>query len=744
MRRTGVTRYSTALTLAGLVVAGAGFIWYDRLHATTDELEARRQNVFRAFHRERVDRIEVEHTSGHFELVHERDAWFVVSNGRRRPADLIEAERLLSEIEGAESQRALGDLDGPSRQRFGLDRPRARVVVHEGAEVTARFSLGGSVDQEDAVYVEASALTGSGDATARALVLPKSFGQPFDRAAVEFRDRRIAEIDVDRLARVEFTVDGERRVLEHTGPIWSMTTPAIGRASRSAVEAVTSEMRDLRATRVLADDADAATLARHGLDHPSLRIEIRRASGAEPVVMLVGRGCPGHDDEFTAVREGTGTVVCVGRSFSEGFRAPPEGFRDDHLLAARTDEVSEVRVKGAGTAGADLVIRREGSAWRADNSPYTVDAEAVESWLTLLHDLSTHARLDGDQRATHGLAPALLTIEVKRTGVEGAERILVGSSDAQGLYAARDDETAVMQLAPSAAETLRVEPIRFRARAVLEETDDQLRAMVIDAGTLHEELARLDGVMRLTRPIELAADPALTSDLVHGVATLTADRWVSSTARPEFGLAQPRARVVARFEGPLASADGGADGGAPVRSYTLAFGASAAGGGVYATLEGQGGVFVVPRALYEQASNPHVDRGALRIVREAVTRFTIATGGASPARVTLVRSGDDWRTEAGATADTGRVDALLNRLASATAVRVFGYGPPPPEARFATPTMTLEFSGAGDAGQQSLRVVVGDRFGSGEGAGFYARRDGVDATLSLPEDLVETLQQYRP
>lgn len=744
MRRTGIARYRTTLGLAGLVLGGAAFIWFDRYSATTDELEARRQNVFRAFHRDRVSRIEVEHSSGRFELVRERDAWFVVSNGQRRPADLLEAERLLSEIEGAESQRALGDLDATSRQRFGLERPRAKVVVHEGNEVTARFSLGGAVEQEDAVYVEASAATGNRDARARALVLPKSFGQPFDRAAVEFRDRRIAEVDVDRLERIEFTVAAGRRVLERRGAVWTMTTPSLGRASRSAVETVTAELRDFRATRVLADDVDAAALRLHGLDAPSLRVEVRRASGAEPIVLRVGAACPGHDDEYTAVREGTGTLVCVGRSFADGFRAPPEGFRDDHVLSARTDEVSEVRVKGAGTAGADLVLRRDGSAWRADNSPNTVDAEAIEAWLTALHDLSTPARLAGDLRAAHGLAPAQIVIEVKRTGVEGVERVLVGALDAQGLYVSRDDEPLVMQFAPSAAETLRVEPVRFRPRTVLEETDDQLRAMVIDAAPLHEEIARLDGTLRLTRPVEIVADPSLTSDLAHGIATLTADRWVSSTLQPQFGLAAPRARVVARFEGALANADGGVDGAAPVRSYTLAFGASAPGGGVYATLEGQAGVFVVPRSLYEQASAAHLDRGALRIARESVTRFTLTLGGATPSRIALVKTGDDWRTEAGTTADGARVDALLSQLASVTAVRVFGYGPPTPAMRFATPTMVLEFAGAGDAGQQSLRIVVGDRFGSGEGAGFYARRDGLDATLSLPESLVETLQQYRP
>ena len=359
--------------------------------------------------------------------------------------------------------------------------------------------------------------------------------------------------------------------------------------------------------------------------------------------------------------------------------------------------------------------------------------------------LSTAARLDGDVRAAQGLLPPRRTISVSRTGVEGVERIHVGALDATGLSVSRDDEAAVMRFAPSAAETLQVEAIRFRPRTVLDERDEQLTALVIDAGTLHEEVSRVNGVMRLSRPVEIAADPALLTDLAHNLATLTADRWVSTTVQPAFGLAAPRARLVARFEGtPSSDGDGGVDAGGRVRGYTVLLGASAPGGGVYATIEGRPGVFVAPRALFDLATTPHVDRGALRLVREAVTRLTLTRGGPTPSRVVLLREGERWRTESGATADAAQIDGILNALAGSTAVRVFGYGPPPPEARLATPALVIEAAGDGDAGQQVLRIVVGDRFGSGEGAGFYARRDGLDATLSLPESLVETLQQYRP
>jgi hypothetical protein len=754
MRQQGIARYRTPLALAGLVGALAGVIAWDQKRATTDEMEARRQNVFRAFHRERVDKIEVERNGVRFELRKERDDWFVVSNGTRRAADPIEAERLLSEVEGAEPQRSLGTLDAASRGRFGLDRPRARVTIHEGPEVTARFALGGAVEREEAVYVEASAATGGRDNTALAVVLPKTFGQPFDRTAVEFRDRKVADVDAERVTRIELQVDGQTRAIERRGAVWRLVTPDLGRAARGAVEAITSELNELRATRVLADDVAPGGLAQWGLDRPRVRAEFRRSGNVEPVVLRFGNVCPEHADEFAATREGTGTVVCFGRGLVDSLRVAPEGFRDDHVLAARTDEIGEVRIKGAGTGGVDLVLRRGGTAtgsassgWRAEGSPWPVDAESIEAWLGTLHDVSTTQRLATDERAARGLSPAQTVIEVSRTGVEGIERIHVGLVDAAGLYVSRDDEPVVLQFPPSLEDTLRVEAVRFRPRAVIRDTEDELRALLVDVGPMHEEVARVDGVLRLSRPVALAADPSLSSDLVRPLAALDADRWVSATARPEHGLAQPRARLVARFEGtgPREEGDAGSDAAmAPVRSYTVSFGASAPGGGVFATLEGTPGVFVAPRSVFDALSTPHLDRGALRVVASVVSRLTLTVGGPTPRRVVLVKTGSEWRTDAGTPVDAQRVDALLNGLAGASAPRVFGYGAAPAEAGMATPRLVVEAAGEGDAGQQSVRLVVGERFGAGDGAGFYARRDGLDATLSLPESVVEALVEFRP
>lgn len=736
-------RYRGTLALA-LVVAGlGGFLWWDRHRATTSDLDSRRRNVWRAFHRERVDRVEVTHASGRYELVRRGQAWSVRAGAVVRPADAVEVERVLSEIEGAEAARSLGTLDADARRRFGLDRPHTTVVVHEGREVTARFALGGAVEREDKVYVEAGAQEGGRDGERTGVVLGRSFGELFDRTATAYRDRAVADVEPSRLDQITITHEGRRVVLARAGGIWRLAEPAWGRASRGAVEAMTSQLRGLRAERVIADEADAAAMRRHGLEPPTTRVEMRRGN-IEPVVLRLGEPCPGHDGEVAATREGTGTVVCFARSFVDALRVPPEGLRDDRVLAARTDEVSRVRVSGGAPGGAELALERAGVGWAATPRGLAVDPEAVESWLTTLHDLSAAQRIDGDARAAHGIGPGSRTLTVEREGVEGSERIVIGDADATGFYVSRDDEPVVLRFPPSAAEAMAVDALRFRPRALLHDTQDDLRALLIDVGAMHEEVVRTEGGFRLSRPLAHRADPALVTDLGRQLAALEVERWVATTPRPEHGLATPRARLVARFEGRGAPTDGGVDAAvAPVRTYGLTVGASAPGGGSYATLDGGPGVFVLPRSFVELITQSHLDRSAALVPSEGLTRLVLRF--TSPARtVTLARDGEGWRTDGGAPADTARVDALLGTLSAMGAPRAFGYGPPGPEMGFAVPTVVVEASYGGDAGASTARVVVGARYGSGEAAGYHLRRDGLDATLSWPESVIDALRGFSP
>lgn len=733
-------KYRSVLALTAGVAVMSALLWRDRERATTDEIQARRRNVWRAFHRDRVSRITLRRGADSFTLVKDGASWFVQGASGRRPADAVEVERLLSEIEGAEADRTLGALDAPARARFGLDAPRTQAELFEGSQRTATLSLGGAVEQERSVYVSVGARAGATDATTAVIVLPRTFGEAFDRGAAEFRDRGVAQVDPTRIERLEIRAGEAALTLSRVGPVWRVTSPNLGRASRGAVESVTSQLRELRATRTLGDDLDDAALGRLGLTSPSVTLAVRRGS-IEPVNLDFGGECPGHEGEVAARRGGSRTAVCFPRSLVDALRAPASGFVDDHVLSARTDEIAQVFVHGPGV---DFTLRREASGWQAVNAAFPVDVESVESWLNTLHDIAAGQRLEGDARAANDLAPPRYTLEITRSGVDGVERIHVGSKDESGVAVSRDDEPFVLRFAPSLEDTLRVEPLRFRPRSVIRDGEADLRALLIDAGSLHEELVRADGAWRLARPVMADGDPTQLGELGRALAELDAERWVTATPQPSHGLSSPRARLVARFEGAHgASGDGGVDASARVRTYALTLGANAPGGGVYATLDGAPGVFVLPRSVLDAVAQPHIDRAAVRVAREGVASITLEVRGPTPRTVSLRRSGERWETERGVAADAQGVDQLFERLAGLSAPRVFGYGPSLPTTGLAAPRITVSTRPDADGGAPR-RLILGERFGAGEGAGCYARVDGLDATLSINEAACEALAEFQP
>ena len=90
-------RYRTVLTLTAAGAAMSLLLWRDRERATTDELRARRRNVWQGLHRERVTRITVTRGGESFSLHKDGPQWLVQTANGRRPGDPLEVERLLSD-----------------------------------------------------------------------------------------------------------------------------------------------------------------------------------------------------------------------------------------------------------------------------------------------------------------------------------------------------------------------------------------------------------------------------------------------------------------------------------------------------------------------------------------------------------------------------------------------------------------------------------------------------------------------
>lgn len=715
LRTTGV--------LAVLVSIGAVGLWWSNRQVPDIVRDERRARVFSSLRRDQIERIEVDRGTERFACRKDGSRWLIEQGHRAYEADDTEVERMLTEAEYAQPTRILGTLDAQQRHHFGLDAPRARITLREAnPSIATQFAIGADVRDERSVYVE---YDGQG------FVLARSIADAFLVRARDLRSRNLVEVEVDRVTRIELRSGERTTVLTKQNNWWRLEDNE--RVGRAAIEALLGDLRELRATRFVADDADDATLARFGLDRPRVTMTVSR-SGRPPIVIRYGGPCPERADEVIARRDESREIACVARtSFDNAARSPDE-LRDQQVLFARADEVERVLVHGP---SGEVIAQRHGDGWRLEGVRGEADADSVQHWLEELSSLRVEVRLPESEAAARSLAPATKWIEVSRTGIEGRERIEIGARDTDHVYVRREGERAILALSTTAETTLFVDAARFRSRAIIRDVPDELRALITETADFRDEVSRDAGRWSLIHPVSADADPVVMRTIAERLASLDAQRWVSLTPRPEHGLDRPRARLIARFEGAgVPNADAGSDGGPRVREYAIAMGADIVGGGAYARIGDRDGVFVLGQSAIDELLQPHIDRQVLTFDRSAVQRIECQQRGRP--RFVLRREATGWRVDGGASIDRSRVEALLDTLSSVRAPRVFGYGPSVEGFGLGEASVALWLS-EGDAASRIVRLTLGREF-AGTPSGVYARVDDKDATMSVPEEVSRAIR----
>jgi hypothetical protein len=718
----------TTAVMSALVTLGVAALYWSNRQVPDIVRDERRARVLGALRRSEIQRVEVDRGAERFECLREGARWFVANGPRRAEADETEVERMLSEAEFAQPVRAIGPLDPSLRARFGLDAPRARVTLRESAGgVSVRFSIGADVRDERAVYLEHEGL---------GFVVARSLAEAYLVRAADLRTRNLVELELDRVTRIELArPDGPIAMVRQSRGNFRLDGGE--RVARPAVDALLGDLRELRATRFLHEDATAADLTRLGLQAPRATVTVSRTARPS-VVIRYGNDCPGHTDEVVARRDDSTLVACVARASFDNATRPLEQLRDDRLLFARPDEIDRVTL---GNASGSLTLRRAGEGWRLEGARGEADLESVQAWLDALAATRAESREPLSQSAARGLEAASAWIEVGRTGEESRERITLGSRDADHVYLRRDGEPSILAVSSAQSETLFADAARFRPRSVVRDVPEELRALVTEAPDFRDEVTRDGGRWSLVHPYAGGADALVLRSVAERIASLDAARWVSLEPRPEHGLTPPRARVLARFEGDGPAADGGVDAGlARVREYAIALGTPAPQGGVFARIDGRDGVFVLAQGVVDELLQPHAERQLLSLEREGVQR--IVCEGRGRARFAIRREGASWRTEDGAAFDRARAEALLDALASVRAPRVFGYGPSPASAGLGQLAITV-WSASGDAAARAIRVEFGAEF-AGSPSGVYARVEGIDATVSVPDETARALRTCGP
>ena len=707
-----VPRHATSIALVVVAVALGGYVWWiDRDTISDSERSARPRNIFPAYRRDAVERVEL--VSDAETMVLDRDvsheggdALWRLGKPAPQGADQEAVDKLLGTLEFASYVRKV-----EAGAKTGFETPRVRGTLVMG-KVSYRFVLGGSAPTpEGASYLR---LEGEGD-----YVVTKELTDALLRKSEAYRSRTVVPYLSIDLARLEVKSDKESWAISRTDEIAFRMEGDDLRAARETLDKVWSSFADMRAEGFLSE-ADAA----RATEHPAYTIVMTPKDAAKPKgELLVGGPCPALPDDVVVLRKSpTVLAACVPKIVLVGLGTPRASLLDTKLFLARPDEAEEVVLEPLDGKGVRVEIARKASGWH-ERAP--VDRDLAGDEVDIANALvgALTRGLGTDVRPIDPKEPFTPRSRAKVVRFENqGEEIVELGTDAKGAFVAhRSMDHARISLSPELARRLAPTQIALRGRAVLSpplESKD-VTALSTRCGVA-QDLVRGPGGFVLTLPTGYAGDGASALDLVDGVTRASAEAWIAEADDGSFGLGADCAVTLT----------------AGTRVVSLRFGKDGEGG-VYAQVEDRGvpsPVFVIARPYREAAARILVDRSPLAGDPSKADAITLAR---DKARVTLTRVADRLVATDGGLA--GGPDALVLALGSLRADEVVRLGAPDPDEGFAQPSLEVTATLEGDGGPRKVRIVFGRATVRRNQPMYFARIDGTHATFVVARERVDPL-----
>ncbi len=688
---------------------------------TTKDSEGREQNLLPAFRTGDVASLELFANNREIALKRSEttdggSAAFELIAPVKELADAATVDKFLAGLASAKALRPVAD--GLTRAALGLDSPSARIVV-KTVKLSYELDLGGPAPApEGARYVEVK----SAGAAPKLLLVGKSVAEDlgFDLDAFRLRSViTVGESDVTRVsikssslnltlvrgAGKTFLVDGEPKV----------------RADRETVSSLFFQLGRLSANRFLSNAEAEAAL---GANHAHFELQTKEATSL--VQFDVGGKCPGDDSQLVIVRRApTMQGACVSRELEATLGLEREAFLDQHAFSLHVDEVEELAI-AAGQTKLRLVRKGTGFVLHAKTDS-DVELEPGNQRITDVLEVRGE-RVEAAKLNELGLDPeqgkVTLRSSAGRESDIAEEVVRVGNKDSAGnLFVYRETDGVTLKIPRDRARVFALDSTLLYSRKLTEFGPSSFISAEILRGQAREVLSRGDnGELRLESPKGFDPDGGLSADAIQTLGALTAERFVADTDDGSFGLAHPPLSVHFAFKTEQN----------PTVEHTLAFGDETALG-VYATLDQNGPVFVLPRTVRDTLDTLLVNRAVFSAEPASLQALTLEVNGRA---LHFQRRGDQLEPTPPGGFPEDRLPDLLETLGNLRPEVAIHTGPAEPAEGFSKPLLTLRIS----PNKGPLQTVT---FGAGDSwratSVFYLRVAGVDATYVIAQSKVKTL-----
>ena len=318
-----------------------------------------------------------------------------------------------------------GDLSG-----YGLNPPALDVTVTKKDGKTQKILIGDDTPTGGSVYVMAS-----GDP--RVFTMSTSLKTSIDKTWQDLRDKRLLTFEQEKLTGV--VLDAKKSSVQfgkNNQNEWTIVKPKPMRADGWQVEELIRKLKEAKMDTAVSEEDAKKAAASFATGTPVSTVKVSDASGTQTLDIRKVK------DDYYAKSSVVDGVYKVAADLGTSTDKTMDDFRNKKLFDFGFSEPSKIEVKNGDKSAA---YGKSGEKWFA--GPKQIDSTSLQNFIDKLRDLAATKFVETGF-TTQVFEVTVVSNEGKRT-----EKVQISKSGAD-YFARRDNEPAIYQLDPKAADDL--------------------------------------------------------------------------------------------------------------------------------------------------------------------------------------------------------------------------------------------------------------------------------------------------
>ena len=423
----------STLVFGVVLVALVGYIYFVDSKSEPNAAAEKKEKPFGTVTAGDIEEIAVK-TGGETARLEKADGKWQLVEPEKAAADDNEITSMTGSLASLEVNRVV-DATAADLKQYGLDPPRVEVSFRsKGQKESKQLALGEKTPTGGDLYAQVPGQK-------RVFLVSSFLDSTFNKTPFALRDKTILKVERDKIDGLELVSGTTNVQLVKHGSEWTLVKPIAARADYAAVEAALERLSSAQMVAITSPSADAASLAKYGLDKPSSTMTA--ISGSSRATLSLGK----TENAVVYAKDSSRPVVfTVAPTLKDDVIKKIADFRRKDLFDARSFTVTHAEFKrGSETIVLDKTTGKDGKDVWHNAAGKDIDAMKAEDVLNKVTGLRASSFED---KADPSLKMPALVVTFK-FGENKMETTTFGRT-ATSVFASRSDEPGTAKVETSA------------------------------------------------------------------------------------------------------------------------------------------------------------------------------------------------------------------------------------------------------------------------------------------------------